>query len=153
MQDTLNVLKVISTTDSKVNTLNVSNGQLIFVKDTHRILLDIDNKRTAYEQITTINTEAERTNFLAPIDGFYFVMDTAILWRYSGEWIQITSQPANHIVQMDSLVSFPLIGNENLIYIDKSENATYRWDNEGLKYYCIGRDYKQVEIINGGSAI
>lgn len=153
MQDTLNILKVISTTDSKVNSLNISNGQLIFVKDTHRILLDINNKRTSYEQIITINTDSERIALLAPIDGFYFVLDTAILWRYSGEWIQITSQPTNHVVQMDSVTSFPLTGNENLIYIDKSENATYRWDNEGLKYYCIGRDYKQVEIINGGSAI
>lgn len=152
MQDTLNVLEVISTTDSKLNALGVRNGQLIFVKDTHRILLDINNKRTSYDQIITINTESERSSLLAPVDGFYFVMDTVILWRYSGEWIQITSHPANHIVQTDSITGFPLIGNENLNYIDKSENAMYRWDNEDLKYYCIGRDYNQIEIINGGGA-
>lgn len=152
MSGTLNILKVISTTDSKLKSLQVQNGQLIFVHDKHQIYMDIDHKRTLYEQITTINSEVERSNILAPIDGFYFVLDTAILWRYSGKWIQITSQPAKHIISEESYLNFPSIGNENQIYIDTTDNATYRWDDASLKYYCIGRDYKQVEIINGGGA-
>lgn len=153
MLETLNILKVISTTNSKVKSLQVQNGQLIFVHDKHQIYMDIDNKRTLYEQIITLNTEVERSNILAPIDSFYFVLDTAILWRYSGEWIQITSQPAKHIIFEKSYLNFPTIGDEKQIYIDTTENSTYRWDDASLKYYCIGRDYKQIEIINGGSAI
>ena len=89
------ILKVISTVDSKLASLEQKDGQLIFCKDTRKILLDLNGVRTAYEQITTINTESQRTEILAPVDGFYFVLDTHILWRYSAEWIQITSQPAD----------------------------------------------------------
>ena len=89
------ILKVISTVDSKLASLEQKDGQLIFCKDTQKILLDLNGVRTAYEQIITINTESQRTEILAPVDGFYFVLDTHILWRYSAEWIQITSQPAD----------------------------------------------------------
>ena len=89
------ILKAISTVDSKLASLEQKDGQLIFCKDTQKILLDLNGVRTAYEQITTINTESQRTEILAPVDGFYFVLDTHILWRYSAEWIQITSQPAD----------------------------------------------------------
>ena len=89
------ILKAISTVDSKLASLEQKDGQLIFCKDTRKILLDLNGVRTAYEQITTINTESQRTEILAPVDGFYFVLDTHILWRYSAEWIQITSQPAD----------------------------------------------------------
>lgn len=153
MSKILSILKVISTTDSKLNSLKLNNGQLIFVHDKHQIYMDMNNKRTLYEQIVTINTEQERQGLLAPIDGFYFVLDTAILWRYSQKWIQITSQPAQCILYEDSYLKFPTIGNENQIYIDTSENATYRWDDVDLKYYCIGRDYKEIKVINGGSSV
>lgn len=153
MSKILSILKVISTTDSKLNSLKLNNGQLIFVHDKHQIYMDMNNKRTLYEQIVTINTEQERQGLLAPIDGFYFVLDTAILWRYSQKWIQITSQPAQCILYEDSYLKFPTIGNENQIYIDTSENATYRWDDADLKYYCIGRDYKEIKVINGGSSV
>ena len=89
------ILKVISTVDSKLASLEQKDGQLIFCKDTQKILLDLNGVRTAYEQIITINTDSQRTEILAPVDGFYFVLDTHILWRYSAEWIQITSQPAD----------------------------------------------------------
>ena len=89
------ILKAISTVDSKLASLDQKDGQLIFCKDTQKILLDLNGVRTAYEQIITINTESQRTEILAPVDGFYFVLDTHILWRYSAEWIQITSQPAD----------------------------------------------------------
>ena len=117
MSKILSILKVISTTDSKLNSLKLNNGQLIFVHDKHQIYMDMNNKRTLYEQIVTINTEQERQGLLAPIDGFYFVLDTAILWRYSQKWIQITSQPAQCILYEDSYLKFPTIGNENQIYI------------------------------------
>ena len=89
------IMKAISTVDSKLSTLEQKDGQLIFCKDTRRILLDLNGVRTAYEEITIIDTESQRTEMLAPVDGFYFVLDTHILWRYSAEWIQITSQPAD----------------------------------------------------------
>ena len=146
------ILKAISTVDSKLSTLDQQDGQLIFCKDTRRILLDLNGIRTAYEQITIINTESQRTEMLSPINGFYFVLDTHILWRYSGEWIQITTYPAEIIYIDESYLNFPPVGKPNQMYIDITENAIYRWDDEETKYFCIGRDYNNIQLINGGNA-
>lgn len=146
------ILKAISTVDSKLASLEQKDGQLIFCKDTRKILLDLNGVRTAYEQITTINTESQRTEILAPVDGFYFVLDTHILWRYSAKWIQITSQPAEIVYISDSYLDFPSVGNIKQIYVDTGNNATYRWDAIATKYFCVGRDYNEIQIINGGGA-
>lgn len=144
------ILKAISTVDSKLSTLPVEDGQLVFVYDKKKIVLDNHGVRTVYEQIQTIEKESQRESLLAPIDSFYFVIETSILWRYAnGHWIQITSQPAEKIISMDSYLNFPSVGHSNQIYIDASENTTYRWDDESLKYYCIGRDYMNIKIIDG----
>lgn len=153
MLENSNVLKVISTTDSKLKQLQIQNGQLIFVYDKWQIYMDMNNKRTLYEQIKTIDTETERSNILAPINGFYFIIETGVLWRYSEKWIQITSPPIKYIVYRDSYLNFPTVGNEDQIYIDTTENATYRWDEMNIRYYCIGRDYKNVKVINGGDSV
>lgn len=42
---------------------------------------------------------------------------------------------------------FPSIGDSECLYIAKDENATYRYDDEDRAYYCVGRDYKQIEAI------
>lgn len=47
---------------------------------------------------------------------------------------------------------FPSIGTVGEIYIDISANKTYRWDDEKLLYFCIGSDYNEIEIINGGGS-
>lgn len=146
------ILKAISTVDSKLASLEQKDGQLIFCKDTRRILLDLNGVRTAYEQITTLNTESQRTEILAPIDGFYFVLETHILWRYSSDWIQITSQPAEIIYISDTYLDFPSVGNLKQIYIDTGNDAIYRWDTATAKYFCVGRDYNEIQIINGGGA-
>lgn len=45
----------------------------------------------------------------------------------------------------------PTHGTENDFFIDVGANATYRWDSANLHYYCIGRDYEEIDIISGGS--
>lgn len=56
------------------------------------------------------------------------------------------------VSQYQSIYNFPNIGDENKIYIDSSTNRTYRWDDNLIKYYCIGSDYNNIDIINGGSS-
>ena len=92
------ILKAYSTVESKLPTLPLEDGQLIFVYDKKKIILDNHGVRTVYEQIQTIETEEQRNNLLAPIDSFYFVIETSILWRYSnGHWNQITTSPQEQI--------------------------------------------------------
>lgn len=54
--------------------------------------------------------------------------------------------------QYGSKYAFPNRGNPSIIYIDIHENAAYRWDEESGSYVCIGADFNQIKIINGGTA-
>lgn len=53
------------------------------------------------------------------------------------------------IVTADTYLEFPLIGNEDKLYIDSGANKTYRWDDTNLKYYCVGSDYDDISQIDG----
>lgn len=65
---------------------------------------------------------------------------------------QITGGGVGGAVQVETLANLPNVGSENTVYFVKNENATYRWDEAGLKYYCTGRDYREIKVINGGNA-
>ena len=49
----------------------------------------------------------------------------------------------------DSRVNFPSVGKESTIYIDKTANMLYRWDDENIKYYSVGFSPDDIEIIDG----
>lgn len=55
-------------------------------------------------------------------------------------------------IQYNSIAEFPNIGSERLIYVALDENATYIWEQDKLKYTCTGRDYTEIEVIDGGRA-
>ena len=54
--------------------------------------------------------------------------------------------------QYGSKLEFPNIGSSNLLYVDVTENKTYRWDGDMLAYICVGSDYNDIKVINGGKA-
>ena len=58
----------------------------------------------------------------------------------------------SEVIKAQNYLYFPNIGKENCIYIDITNNKTYRWDNVYLKYYVVGSDYNDIKIINGGDA-
>ena len=47
-------------------------------------------------------------------------------------------------------LDFPTVGDPQKIYIDESEDCVYRFDAQKLKYFCVGRDYTKIQVINGG---
>ena len=55
-------------------------------------------------------------------------------------------------VSVKSYGALPNIGSKGIVYIVEDENAAYRWDLDGLKYYSIGRDYEEIQVIFGGNA-
>lgn len=151
--DTKPILSVIGTVKSRLPDLSIKNGQLIFIQDSQTIALDLNGKRTFYNEIITMDTEEQRQSILAPIQGvFYFVQKTYCIWTYDNEWKQLTSPPHEVIVNVDSISNLPSVGNEICLYIVKNENKTYRWDDVDIKYYCIGSDYNDIKTIDGGSA-
>lgn len=57
----------------------------------------------------------------------------------------------NPVLRVSNKYELPTVGDENKIYIAVEENSIYRWDDKDLLYYCIGRDYNEIEFINGGN--
>lgn len=55
---------------------------------------------------------------------------------------------AEHIIQEDTFLKFPTIGNEHGVYIDTSTNSIYRWDSDHLKYYVVVDSWKNIQVIN-----
>ncbi|MBR2182961.1 MAG: hypothetical protein IJ858_06015 [Acidaminococcaceae bacterium] len=51
-----------------------------------------------------------------------------------------------------SIYEFPNIGDAGVLYVDTGTNKMYRWDNDNLKYFCVGADWQEIGTINGGNA-
>ena len=127
------VLSICATTGSRLSDLVIKNGQLIFVRDKHRIAFDYNDKRVFYNQIEEIATEEERTG-IEPEDGlFYFVIDTAVLWTYRGKWIQLTTPPQDVLFIG---VELPELGSNNTLYVNKSGGISI-WDEDSLGYITV----------------
>lgn len=137
------IMSVVATTASRLPDLSIKNGQLIFVKDSQKVALDLNDKRTFYNQIVVLQTDLERQSLLAPISGlFYFVIDTAVLWHYEQTWIQITTSP-NEIVYIG--VSLPELGSANTLYVDTALNNVSVWDDDTKKYQIVA---DKTEVIS-----
>lgn len=135
------ILSVVATTASRLPDLSIKNGQLIFVKDSQKIALDLNDKRYFYNQIVVLQTDSERQSLFAPISGlFYFVIDTAVLWHYEQSWIQITTSP-HEIVYIG--VSLPELGNASTLYVDTVLSNVSIW-NDNTKKYQIVADKTEV---------
>lgn len=128
-----NVLSICATTGSRLSDLVIKDGQLIFVRDKHRIAFDFKGKRTFYNQIEEVATEEERVG-LVPEEGlFYFVIDTAVLWTYRNGWIQLTTPP-QEILFIG--VELPELGSNNTLYVDKTGGISV-WDDDTRKYVTV----------------
>ena len=107
------VIRYWTVPSDKLEQLPVADGQLIFVRDAREIYLDVNGERTTYSQIMVLIDEDHRKG-LKPVTGFYFVSSTNILWRYDGQWIQLTTAPKEVVVFTDEL---PQNGVEETLYI------------------------------------
>lgn len=82
---------------------------------------------------------------LLTLDGFHAA--NTELKKYIDKLVK--ESVAECVVQEDSFLKFPTIGSEKTIYIDTTANKVYRWEDVSLKYYTVGSDYEEIEIING----
>lgn len=58
----------------------------------------------------------------------------------------------DNVINKATHFEFPLLGKETNVYIATEENAAYRWDAEKKLYFCVGRDYTEIELVKGGNA-
>ncbi len=75
------IVNFIYTTSAKLNDLPVEDGQIIFAPDMQTICLDMSGQRFYYQTIKIFETDEERTSTPFPIQGFYFVQETEVIWR------------------------------------------------------------------------
>lgn len=129
-------MSVIVTTSEKLSSLLIKNGQLVFVKDKHRIAFDFNDKRTFYNQITELETDYERTSISSPSDGYYFVIDTAVLWRYCDGWTQITSKPDDIVFIGTELPELGL-AKEKTLYVNKTKREISVYDKAADSYVVV----------------
>ena len=140
MADTTNkqFLTVVATTSDRIKDLVIKNGQLIFCHDVGRIAFDYKGKRKFYNQIIELETEQERQNLDEPVNGkYYFIIETAVLWRYFNEWIPITKEPDEILFIGDG--DFPELGQPKTLYVNKKEG------NESISIFDENNgDYKII---------
>lgn len=136
------ILSVCATTASKVKDLSIKEGQLIFVHDTGKIALDFGSKRVFYNQIIELSTEQERATMLAPVSGkYYFVVETAVLWTYQSNWVQITTHPEEVVFIGTEL---PELGSQKTLYIDKENKNISVWDGDSQEYMVVGEKINSI---------
>lgn len=138
------ILQTIATTSNKINSLPQKDGQLIFVTDIKTIYFDLNSKRLAYNLIQTLGSDAERDALPHPLEGYYYVEDTNVLWRYKTKWCQITESNAPHYIFQESIESFPTLGNSRYLYATNKE--IYRWNDVSKSYDCVSNKTEWEKI-------
>lgn len=135
---------IVATTSDRVKDLVIKDGQLIFVRDKGRIAFDFKGSRVFYNQITELATEQDRASLSSPTDGYYFVIETAVLWSYQGEWIQITTPPED-IVFIG--VELPELGQSQTLYVNKTKKEISVWDDTSNEYVVVADKSDAVDSI------
>lgn len=134
--NTKSVLSLVATTSSRIKDLVIKDGQLVFIQDLGRIAFDFKGKRVFYNQIVELNTEIERLSLESPLSGYYFVIDTAVLWFYQDGWFQITEKP-EEVISVG--VELPELGQakENTLYVNKAEKEIAIFDKASNEYIIV----------------
>lgn len=139
------IVRFVTTKAAKLSSLEVRDGQIIFVSDTRHIFLDFNGGRTCYECITTISTEQERLSLLAPIVGFYYIAETHTIWSYDAQdWHQLTPDTIEQVVIVSDYQDLPQTGNPKQLYV--TDQATYKWDNISKLYKMVANLTKWEEL-------
>ena len=139
--NTKSVMSLIATTSSRIRELVIKDGQLIFIQDLGRIAFDFKGRRVFYNQIVELDTEAERQALENPLGGYYFVIDSACLWFYKDEWIQITDKPQDIVFIGTEL---PQLGQQGKLYVDTDDREISVWNEETGKYITVSNYTNEV---------
>lgn len=73
------------------------------------------------------------------------VVSSAVIYELNDK----VESASNKVQTYNTLANFPTTGDKNTIYIETETNKAYRWDDENIRFYCIGSDYNQIDIIDG----
>lgn len=140
---TKTVMSLIATTSSRIRDLVIKDGQLVFIQDLGRIAFDFKGKRVFYNQIVELDTEADRLALENPLSGYYFVVDSACLWFYQNDWVQITEKP-EEIVFIGA--ELPQLGQQGKLYVDTDDREISVWDEDAGVYIPVSNYTEEVSV-------
>lgn len=140
---TKSVMSLVATSSSRIRDLVIKDGQLIFIQDLGRIAFDFKGKRVFYNQIAELDSEADRLALEEPLDGYYFVLDSACLWMYKSGWIQITDKP-QEIVFIG--IELPQLGQQGKLYVDTDDREISVWDEETDSYIAVANYCDSISV-------
>ena len=127
-------MKFIATNSSKINSIPIKDGQLIFVQDTRQIFLDVHRQRQLYAQIMILLNDEVRKALISPIEGFYYTKQESVFWSYfNNEWHQLTGEDPMVVFADEGL---PEEGVDNTIYV--KDRDFYRWNDDLQDYLTVG---------------
>lgn len=139
-------LSLTEVSESKLKDVPITDGQLIFCRDTGNFYKDSATSRNPISSDFLVVNDLP----LAPlVNKLYLLLPNTLCFYNNGVWEELNESP---VVTKDTKYAFPNIGSASKIYVATAENKTYRWNDDDLKYYCIGSDYNDINIINGGGA-
>lgn len=125
----------------------ITDGQLVVCIDTGDFYRDTSDNRIP------LGTSVITTSVLplSPIQNRLYLVNGTELQLFTGsEWVQINEVP-KLVITVKTMTDLPKVGNVLCIYIDKETNRSYRQDDDDTKYYCIGSDWQDIKMINGGT--
>lgn len=130
-------MKLVYTTSKKIDSLELSDGQIIFCPDDNIIGLDMKGQRFIYKTIKTFDKEEDRLNAVFAAPGFYYVEETNIIWRLTAAkvWRQVTPTGSSPIIYGETEEVFPSIGAEGILY--HTDNGIYNWKPQLNTYNLI----------------
>ena len=144
-------VELVKTNKSLLGETEITNGCVWFVDDTKELFFDFDSKRSEVKDILVLQQEAERTSILfAPLNKFYFVLETQVLWFYKdGSWYKVS--PDLSVFYTKAEIDSLIYGYLRLRNVTYSELVDLKANNqlESGVYYRI-TDY--VTTTNGTSA-
>ena len=138
-------LSLTEASQSRLSDIPITDGQLIFCRDTGNFYKDDATTRIKMSSDLVICSELP----LAPLGNKIYLLLPNTLYYFNGEWVELNESP---IVTKDTIYSFPTMGDIYHIYVATKTNRTYRWDDENTKYYCVGSNYDEINIINCGNS-
>ena len=170
MENTNIKFVAVSLNKAALQNTEINNGCVYFVGDTKELYYDLGSTRNEIKDILTLEKESDRTNILfAPLNKFYFVMETKILWLYKdGAWHQVSYNMDDYYTKeiidnllaerlaekQDKLIAGSGIFIENNVISAVGFEASYDEETETLKFSAAAsyvEAYNLADNINGES--
>ena len=61
------------------------------------------------------------------------------------------NQTISKIIEAGGTADFPELGENDVLYIDSTDNSAYKWSSKINAYYCVGRDYFSIKKIRSSA--